>query len=222
MNVLKDVQDELKQFLSGKTIDAIIPPIIYVIMNNIFTLKIAVFISLTVTVLFSIFRLFKKESALYAFFGISGVLLASSFALFSENASNYFLPKIIGSGALLLAILISLFIGKPAAAVLSHLSRGWDFSWFMREDVKPAYREVTITWAVLVFARTLIQFFLYQRGNLTELGWASIFLGFPATVTVLILTLIYGLWRLKKLGGPGIDEFEEGKKPPWDGQKKGF
>lgn len=84
------------------------------------------------------------------------------------------------------------------------------------------YREVTITWAVLVFARTLIQIFLYQRGNLTELGWASILLGFPATVTVLILTLIYGLWRLKKLGGPGIDEFEEGKKPPWDGQKKGF
>lgn len=144
MSVLKDVQDELKQFLSGKTIDAIIPPIIYVIMNNIFTLKIAVFISLTVAVLFSILRLFKKESALYALFGISGVVLASSFALYSDNASNYFLPKILGSGALFLAIVVSLFIGKPAAAVLSHLSRGWTFSWFMREDVKPAYREDSV------------------------------------------------------------------------------
>ena len=29
--LLKDIWDELKQFLSGKTIDALIPPIIYII-----------------------------------------------------------------------------------------------------------------------------------------------------------------------------------------------
>lgn len=51
---------------------------------------------------------------------------------------------------------------------------------------------------------------------------ASILLGFPATLTVLILTLIYGVWRLKKLGGHGIHEFEAGKEPPWEDQKKGF
>lgn len=222
MKILKDIQEELRNFLSGKTLDTIIPPIIYLIMNNLFTLKIAVGSSLIIAILFSIYRLFKKQSILYALLGISGVMIASVFALFSDNSANYFLPKIIGSGALFLGILISLLIGKPAAAILSHLSRGWNFSWFMRKDVKPAYQEVTIAWGILVLIRTLLQIYLYQQGNLTELGWTSILLGFPATLTVLILTLVCGIWRLKKLGGPGIEEYEEGKEPPWEGQKKGF
>lgn len=222
MKILKDIQDELGKFLSGKTVDTIVPPIVYLLMNNLFTLKIAIGSSLIIAVMFSIYRLFKKESILYALLGISGVVIASVFALFSDNSTNYFLPKIIGSGFLFLGILISLLIGRPAAAILSHLSRGWTFSWFMRKDIKPAYQEVTIAWGVLVLIRTLLQLYLYQRGNLTELGWASILLGFPATLTVLILTLVYGVWRLKKLGGPGIEEYEEGKEPPWEGQKKGF
>ena len=37
--LLKDIWDELKQFLSGKTIDALIPPIIYIIGNGLFGLK---------------------------------------------------------------------------------------------------------------------------------------------------------------------------------------
>lgn len=51
---------------------------------------------------------------------------------------------------------------------------------------------------------------------------ASVYLGFPATLTVLIATVIYRVWRLQNLGGPGVDEFEEGKEAPWIGQKKGF
>lgn len=220
--MLKDIKDELMQFLSGKTVDALIPPIIYVLLNNVTSLKYAVIGALSIAVLLALFRLFKKESIFYALGGIAGVAFASGFALLSDNAANYFLPKILGSGGLVLLLSISLFIGKPAAAVLSHLSRGWTFDWFLRDDIKPAYREVTIAWTILVLIRLVLQIFIYQRGDLTELGWASILLGFPATLTVLILTLVYGVWRLKKLGGPGIDEFEAGKNPPWEGQRKGF
>lgn len=222
MKLLESILDEIKKFLSGKTIDALLPPIIYVIANNFLELKISVFLALTIAVLSVIFRLIKKENIIYSLGGIGGVLLASAFALFSNNAANYFLPKIIGSIFLFLILLISLLIGKPAAAILSHLSRGWSFSWFMRKDIRPAYQEVTIAWGVLVFIRLALQLYLYQRGNLNELAWSSILLGFPASFTVLILTLIYGVWRLKKLGGPGIEEYEEGKNPPWEGQKKGF
>lgn len=220
--LLKDIGDELKSFLSGKTIDAIIPPIVYIIGNNLFGLKEGIILALTLAVILAIVRMLKKESFLYAMGGIVGVALASGFALVANNAANYFLPKIIGSGALFLVSTISVLIGKPLAAILSHISRGWKFEWFLRKDVKPAYREVTLVWALLFLGRMALQIFLYNRGNLTELGWASILLGFPATVTVLVLTLIYGIWRLKRLGGPGIDEFQEGKTPPWRGQKKGF
>lgn len=220
--LLKDIGDELKQFLSGKTIDALIPPIIYIIGNNLFGLIEGVILALSVAVILGVRRLFKKQSILYALGGIGGVALASGFALIADNAANYFLPKIIGSGALFLISIVSVFIGKPLAAVISHISRSWDWEWFKRDDIKPAYREVTIVWSILFLLRMSLQIFLYKRGNLSELGWASILLGFPATLTVLILTLVYGVWRLKKLGGPGIDEFQEGKNPPWKGQRKGF
>lgn len=222
MQLLKDIKEELKQFLSSKTVDALIPPIIYVLINNLVGLKAAAIGALSIAIIVAIFRLLKKESILYALGGIVGVVFASGFALISDNAANYFLPKILGSGGLLLLLIISLVAGKPAAAILSHLSRGWQFDWFLREDIKPAYREVTIGWTLLVFIRLILQIIYYQRGDLSELGWISILLGFPATLTVMILTLVYGIWRLKKLGGPGIHEFEAGKNPPWEGQKKGF
>lgn len=82
--------------------------------------------------------------------------------------------------------------------------------------------EVTIAWTLLFLIRMGIQLSLFRKANLTQLGWANILLGFPTSFIVLILTLTYGVWRLKKLGGPGIDEFREGKEPPWKGQTKGF
>lgn len=221
-NLFKDIIDELKQFITGKTIDALFPPIVYIIGNSIFGLKIGVILAISVALILGLFRAFRKESVIYALGGTLGVGIASGFALLADNAASFFLPKVISSGFLFLVALISILIGKPVAALLSHLTRGWNFAWFMRKDIKPAYREVTIAWSVLLLVRTILQWILFKRGNLAELGWASIILGFPATLTVLILTLIYGIWRLQNLGGPGVDEFEEGKEPPWRGQKKGF
>lgn len=220
--ILKNISEEVKQFLTGKTIDAIFPPIVYVIANSIFGLKVGVILSISIASLLAILRAFKKQSILYALGGIAGVVIASGFALYSNSAANYFLPRVISSGFLFLVSLISVFLGRPLAAILSHVSRGWEFDWFLRKDIKPAYMEVTIAWSVLFLFRMIIQWILFRRGNLADLGWASILLGFPATFTVLILTLVYGIWRLKKLNGPGIDEFREGKEAPWQGQKKGF
>lgn len=75
MKLLRDVQAELQQFLSGRTVDVIIPPIIYVLMNNFFTLKIAVFFAILTASIFTIKRLIRKESILYAIGGVASVLL---------------------------------------------------------------------------------------------------------------------------------------------------
>jgi hypothetical protein len=39
---------------------------------------------------------------------------------------------------------------------------------------------------------------------------------------VLVASYIYGIWRLRQLGGPGVEEYKEDKKPPWKGQSRGF
>jgi hypothetical protein len=47
-------------------------------------------------------------------------------------------------------------------------------------------------------------------------------MGLPATFLILTISYVYGIWRLKQLGGPGIDEFDAKKQPPYRGQNRGF
>lgn len=218
---MKELLDELKTVLSSKTIDAILPPLIFVITSNIFSLTIASAAAISVSLLVGIIRLFKKQSWKYAFGGLIIVIIASALAYFTKNTASYFIPSIINSTVLIIIATVSLIINKPLAAWASHLTRGWPLEWFWRDDIKPAYREVTISWIIFLVMRLTIQIYIYRLGE-SNLTWANILLGWPFTITILLISYIYGIWRLKKLGGPGVEEFKENKKPPWDGQKRGF
>ena len=218
----QEIWAELKSVLSGKTMDAILPPLVYVVVNTLFGLQIGVLAALGLAVLLGIRRMLKKQDWKYALGGVLVVGLAAGLALITRNAANYFIPAIISSGVLLLAALGSMVIAKPLALWASHLSRNWPLAWFLREDVKPAYREVTWMWIVLVALRLGLQVMLYLRGEAAVLAWANTLLGWPVTIVVLVISYIYGIWRLRSLGGPGVDEFIAGKEPPWEGQTKGF
>lgn len=218
----KEILDELKSVLSGKTIDALFPPLVFVIINGLFGLLAASVISILTALGFGVRRLQKKQDLKYAFGGLLGVLIAVGFAYLSGNATNFFIPKIISGAFMVLLSLGTLLIGKPLAAWLSHLSRGWPMDWFMRKDVKPAYREVTIIWTLLLAFRLFIQILLFRGRNMGQIFWVNTLMGTPATISILVLSYIYGIWRLQKLEGPGVDEYMEGKPEPWHGQKKGF
>ncbi len=45
-------------------------------------------------------------------------------------------------------------------------------------------------------------------GDVDSLGLVRLFLGWPFTVVLLIFTYLYGLWRLRNLGGPSVEEFK--------------
>ncbi|QLY40658.1 hypothetical protein HF295_07285 [Hujiaoplasma nucleasis] len=63
---------------------------------------------------------------------------------------------------------------------------------------------------------------MYFNSTLDELVIFNVILGFPVLIGVLTISYIYGITRLKKLKGPGIDEFRNQTPPPWKGQRKGF
>lgn len=222
MNKSREIGEELKSVLSGRTVDALLPPIIFVVVNAIFSLEIAVISALGLAVLLTGWRLIQRQSWTYALGGLLGVGLAAGLAFLRQDAASYFLPAIISSGLLALVALLSLVLGKPIAAWLSHLSRGWPLDWFWRPDVKPAYREVSWLWLLLILMRLAVQVFLFQQGDAATLAWANVLLGWPVTIVVLVLSYLYGIWRLHKLGGPGVHEFRDGKAPPWEGQTRGF
>jgi hypothetical protein len=217
-----EIWEELKSVLSGKTFDTLLPPIVFAIANGIFGLQTAVFVALGLAVLLGLLRVLRKQKWHYALGGLLAVSLAAGLALLTQNAASYFIPGMISSGLLVLGAVLSVVIGKPLAAWASHLTRGWPLDWFWRKDVKPAYIEVTWMWAVFFSVRLSLQIILFQQGDASQLAWANTLLGWPVTIFVLVLSYIYGIWRLRNLNGPGVDEYQEGKDPPWEGQTRGF
>jgi len=222
MNKGKEILEELTSVLSGKTLDAIVPPLIFVIINSMYDLTTAIFVALLISASFGIYRLIRKQSGLYAFGGSLGIILAGGFAYLANNATNYFLPGIVTNAFVLLLSLFTLTIDKPLAAYASHLTRGWKLDWFWRKDVKPAYREVTMLWSLFFLIRTIIQVTLFLSDSVDALIWANTIMGLPVTIVVLVLSYIYGIWRLRNLKGPGIDEYLENKNAPFRGQTRGF
>lgn len=218
----KEIVEEIHSVISGKTLDAILPPLFFVLMNSLAGLDLAVIASLVLAATLAAIRLIRKQNWKYALAGLVGVILASGLAYLTRNPALYFIGPVVNSAVLLILALVSLLIGKPLAAWASHLSRGWPLKWYWRRDVKPAYREVTWFWMALILMRLLIQISLLQIGDVATIAWVNILLGWPVILFVLIASYIYGIWRLHQLRGPGVEEYKEGKKPPWMGQSRGF
>ncbi|MFW6280472.1 MAG: DUF3159 domain-containing protein [Halanaerobium sp.] len=218
----QEIIDELKNIFLSTTFDALLPPLVYAVTNSIFSLNTAVIFAIITAFSLWILRIIKKQNWKYSIGGLIIVITASGLAFITKNANNYFIPGMINSSLFFLTAVISILLGRPIAALASHLSRSWPLDWFWRKDIKPAYREVTIFWAVLFLIRLTAQIILYRNADPIILAWANTLLGWPFTILILIISYIYGIWRLRKLGGPGVEEFKAGKEPPWDGQKRGF
>jgi len=178
--------------------------------------------ALALAAILTVLRLVRKQSWLYALSGLVLTLLAAGLAWFTQNAASFFLPDLLTSGTLLAAALLSIWAGKPLAAWSSHLTRAWPKEWYWLPNICPAYTEVTWMWSAFIAARLMAQYYLYQQGNVSLLGLANIVLGWPVTIFVLVISYLYGIWRLAKLEGPSVEEFLSHQPAPWKGQKRGF
>jgi hypothetical protein len=219
-----EIWQELRTVLSGRnnTADTIIPPLVFASVNALAGLLPAALSALGLAALLTAFRLIRKQSWIYALSGIGVTMLALGLTWFTQSATSFFLPALITSGILLIAALISIWIGKPLAAWTSHLTRAWPVEWYWQPNICPAYLEVTWMWVAFIAIRLAAQILLFQQGNASLLGLANVFLDWPVTIIILIISYIYGTWRLAKLGGPSIEEFLSHQPSPWKGQKRGF
>jgi hypothetical protein len=104
----------------------------------------------------------------------------------------------------------------------SHLARGWPLAWYRHPKVRPAYSEVTWLWAFFFAIRLLLQSALFQGAAPELLAVVNVALGWPATIVLLVVSYLYGNWRLRNLSGPSVEEFKQGAEPPWTGQQRGF
>ena len=219
-----EIREELQTVFSGRVqwVDSLLPALIFLILNTISGFEVALWGSLGTALLFVGLRLLRRQPLRYAFGGLGGVLLAVIVARIIGGAEGYFLPGIVTGVFTSFLCLVSVILRRPLVAWTSFLTRRWPLGWYWHPQVRPAYSEVTLAWALFFALRTLLQFELFQDQETSALGLLQLISGWPAIIVLLVASYLYGVWRLGRLGGPSVEEFEAGSEPPWQGQKRGF
>jgi hypothetical protein len=221
---LRELSEEFRTVFAGRgnLVDSILPPVIFLIVNAIWGLEYAIWGSLALALLITLVRLGRGQPLRYAFGGLGGVIVAILLARLLDRAEGYFVPNIVTGVLTIIACGASIVAGKPLVAWTSYLTRRWPLDWYWHPRVRPAYTEVTAAWAVFFALRLLLQLFFFQSEQAGALAIINIVTGWPATILLLALSYLYGLWRLQHLRGPSVEEFQAGADPPWSGQRRGF
>jgi len=219
----RELLEEIRA-VTGKVglLDTILPPILFLLLNGLAGFTPAMIGALGLSVLMAILRLRRGQSLLYALGGMGSVGLAIALALLLGRSEGFFLPGIVNGGLTVALTLVSLLIRKPIVAWTSHLARRWPLDWYWHEHVRPAYTEVTIAWLLFFALRLFWQVSIYQNQDVGKLAWVNALTGWPVTIILLIVSYLYGTWRLAGLRGPSVEEFRNGAPPPWQGQRRGF
>lgn len=224
MDKMRELVDEFRTVFAGRgsLVDTLVPPAVFLIANGIFGFAYAMGTALGLAVVIGAWRLLKGQRPLYALGGLLGVVVAILAARFLGRLEGYFLPNIVSGGLVVLVTVLSLVVRRPLVAWTSYFARRWPLDWYWHPLVRPAYMEVTAAWTVFLGARWLAQWRLFRTATAGQLAVYSVLSGWPATVALLVLSYLYGTWRLRRLGGPSVEEFEAGAPPPWEGQRRGF
>ncbi|MCJ7432731.1 MAG: DUF3159 domain-containing protein [Anaerolineales bacterium] len=220
----RELLDELRTVFAGRNsfLDAILPPIIFLVINGLVGFQAAMWSALAVSVTFAVVRLSRKQSLVYALAGVGSVAVAIGIAWLLGQSEGFFLPGLVSGSMTLLLTIVSLLIRRPMVAWASYIARRWPLDWYWHPQVRPAYSGVTFAWALFFAARLLLQFSLFENKDVNLLAVTNFFTGWPATILLLILSYLYGTWRLAQLRGPSVEEFQANMPAPWQGQQRGF
>jgi hypothetical protein len=220
----REVIDEFRSVVlgQGRILDAVLPSVIFLVTRALASDAPAMLAALVTGASIVLFRVVRRQPSLTAVFGLLGSLLAFVIAQSSHRAELFFLPDTITNVALAAACLISAAVRRPLVAWTSHLVRRWPREWYWHPRVLPAYRETTLAWAAIFLLQAALQWTLILRQDITLAAISSLLNGWPATALLLVVTYLYGTWRLPRLAGPSVVEFQNGSVPPWTGQQRGF
>jgi hypothetical protein len=221
---LQELVEEFRTVTAGRgsLIDAAIPPVIFLVANPLWGFEIAVYGALLSALLLGVLRLVRGQPLKYTLGGLGAATLTIVAVRVLNRAEAYFLPGVITGLLTVIACGLSVLVRRPLVAWTSHLIRRWPLDWYWHSKVRPAYGEVTIAWGVFFALKLALQVYLLREGLTGALATVNVITGWPATVVLLALSYTYGLWRLRRLQGPSVEEYKANSDPPWTGQRRGF
>jgi len=220
----RELLEELRSVLARRNLflDAVLPPVLFLLVNGLAGFQAAMWSALALSMVIAALRIIRKQSLTYALAGVGSVVVAIAIVQLLGKSQGFFLPGLIGGGVTLLLTVASLLFRRPLVAWTSFIARRWPLDWYWHPRVRPAYSETTFAWAVIFAARLALQYSVYQSEDVTLLALTNFITGWPITILLLVLTYLYGTWRLVQLRGPSVEEFKANTPPPWQGQRRGF
>ena len=181
-------------------VETVLPGLLFVAVFT-FTLNpwLAIWISVGASVLFTLYRLIRRQAATQALVGLAGVVLSAVLALMSNKPEDNFVVGMVTNGVYGLVFLLSILVGWPLIGVVFGLVRSEGTKWRQNRHHKRVYMGVTALWVGMFSLRLAIEVPLYLAGNIAGLATAKLILGLPLYVPVLALTwlIVRSLYREK-------------------------
>ena len=221
---LQELSQEFRSVVIGESnlADTLIPTLAFLIVNGVLGFEHAMWASLVMAVIITAVRLRRRQPLRYAVGGVVSVLSAIVLSRLLGRAEGYFLPAIANGALVFIVTLASVLVRRPLVAWTSHLARRWPRDWYWHPRVRPAYSEVTLLWAVIFGLRLWGQILLFRAEEPERFAVFTTLGGWPTTIVLLVVSYLYGSWRLEQLRGPSVEEFKAGAEAPWQGQQRGF
>jgi len=171
-----------------------IPVLVFVVVNLVFDLRVAVYAAVAAGVAVAVWRLVRREALQPAVSGLLGVGLCAFVAYRTGDARGFYLPGLIYSGVVGTAFLVSMLVRWPLAGVIWHAVNGDGQGWRRDPRLLRAYMLATLLWTVVFAARFVVQGWLYNAQEDDWLGIARLAMGFPLVAVALFGTV----WAVRR------------------------
>jgi hypothetical protein len=170
-----------------------VPVVVFVVVNALVSLGIALLVSVATAGAIALFRLLRREPLQPAISGLFGVAIGAFLAHRSGQARDFFLLGIWYSGALAVVFAGSTLVRWPLAGVIWHGLNGDGHGWRSDRPLRRAYTLATLLWAVMFAVKFAAQRWLYEAN---EPGWLAVakIAGYALTGVALLGTL----WAVRR------------------------
>lgn len=169
---------------------------IYVINSDAW---LAIGASVSVSALFTLYRLIRRQAVTSALVGFAGVGLSAVFAVWSNRPEDNFVFGLLTNLVYGLVFAASVLFRRPLVGVIVNLIKPDDKKWYLNKHHYRVYVGVTLMWVALFAVRLGVEYPLYVAGNVGALAIAKLVLGLPLYAPVLALSwlIVRSLYREK-------------------------
>jgi hypothetical protein len=172
-----------------------LPVVVFVIVNFAAkNLMAAIISALASAVVIGVVLAVRKGTVQPAISAVFGVGIAAFIAYKTGEAKGFFLFGIWQSVVYGSAFLLSIIVRWPLAGVIWTFLNGRDRSWRSDKASVRDYDIATFVWALVFFARFVVQRWLYNEDQVGWLAVARLGMGYPLMAIALVATV----WAVRR------------------------